>query len=116
MGVSIALVFAIAAGLPLVGGLRTLPGAPPAWLGLTLLAIGFALYLVAGFATQELILFLGLLGLGVPWGLWALLEFAGVVGPVTSGPWAWYLLYAHALTPVILAGAFFLPVWIRGRH
>lgn len=117
-GVIIGLAIALAAVVPLAGTFGKLPGAPAGWPGWTLIGIGVVLYVVAGFATWEMMLFLGAVGLGVPWGAWALLELAGLVRPLTeaSGRWAWYVLYAHALAPVLLAGALFLWLWLRGRR
>src|SRR5215472_1999150 len=117
MGAAIGLAFASSAAAVLVGDLRTLPGAPEGWFAWMLLGTGFVLYLVVGFATQELIFFFGVLGIGLPWAIWWLLQEFGAVGPLaeTAGRWAWYVLYAHALAPVLLGGAFFLWMWLRSR-
>lgn len=89
-GAIIGLAVALAIGAPLANALRSLPGAPEGWLGWTLLGIALVLYVVAGFATHELMLVLVALGLGLPWGAWSLLEVAGLAQPVTaaSGRWA----------------------------
>src|SRR5574341_934686 len=118
MGAAIGLGLALAIAMPLAGEVSKLPGAPPEWLAWTLLAICLVLYVVVGFAIQELMFFLGLLGLLVPWGVWSLLELAGLVGPVreASGRWAWYVLYVYALTPLFLAGVFFLLIRLRRRR
>lgn len=118
MGASIGLVFAATAAAVLIGDLDKLAGAPEPWLAWTLLGIGGVLYLVVGFVIEELIFFLGVLGIGVPWLAWWALQQFGVVGPLaaTAGSWTWYVLYAHALAPLLLAGAFFLSLWLRARR